>query len=91
MRTQAVLNRKHLGLGAIRRYGGPALRAAVRGQTNYLRMLWKFGSVYNAQRQYGDHGHPVTYAMRPRRPTAGKPSGAQLYVHEPAAPRRASA
>ena len=91
VRTQAVLNRKHLGWGAIRRYGGPALRAAVRGQTNYLRMLWRFGSVYNAQRQYSDHGHPVTYAMRPRRPTAGKPSGAQLYVHEPVASRRASA
>jgi hopanoid C-3 methylase len=91
VRTQAVLNRKHLGWGAVRRYGGPALRALARGQTNYLRMLWKFGSVYNAQRQYGDHGRPVTYALSPRRPTTGKPSPAQLYVHDPVAQRRASA
>jgi magnesium-protoporphyrin IX monomethyl ester (oxidative) cyclase len=89
--TQAVLNRKHLGWGAVRRYGGPAVRALARGQTNYLRMLWKFGSVYNAARQRGDHDRPVTYAMRPRRPLAGKPSGEHLYVHAPAASRRASA
>jgi hopanoid C-3 methylase len=89
--TQAVLNRKHLGWGAVRRYGGPALRALASGQTNYLRMMWKFGSVYNAARQHGDHGRPVRYAMQPRRPVAGKPSGALLYVHEPLAPRRASA
>ena len=89
--TQAVLNRKHLGWGAVRRYGPPALRALARGQTNYLRMMWKFGSVYNAARQHGDHGRPVPYAMRPRRPVAGKPSGALLYVHEPLAQRRASA
>jgi hopanoid C-3 methylase len=89
--TQAVLNRKHLGWGAVRRYGGPAVRALARGQTNYLRMIWKFGSVYNAARQHGDHGRPVQYAMQPRRPVAGKPSGALLYVHDPVAQRRASA
>jgi magnesium-protoporphyrin IX monomethyl ester (oxidative) cyclase len=89
--TQAVLNRKHLGWSALRRYGAPAVRALARGQTNYVRMLWKFGSVYNARRQAGDHGRPVTYAMRSRAPQADRPSGARLYVHQPAAPRRASA
>jgi hopanoid C-3 methylase len=91
VQTQGVLNRKHLGWGAVRHYGGAALRALARGQTNYLRMLWKFGSVYNARRQYGDHGRPVTYALRPRRPVAGKPSGSQLYIHQPAAQRRVTA
>jgi magnesium-protoporphyrin IX monomethyl ester (oxidative) cyclase len=88
--TQAVLNRKHLGWGAVRRYGGPALRALARGQTNYLKMLWKFGSVYNAARQRGDHDRPVRYAMRARRPVVGKPSGAQLYVHQPLGARKVS-
>jgi hopanoid C-3 methylase len=88
--TQAVLNRKHLGWSAVRRYGGPALRALARGQTNYLKMLWKFGSVYNAARQCGDHGQPVRYAMRERRPLVGKPSGTQLYVHQPVGARKAS-
>jgi magnesium-protoporphyrin IX monomethyl ester (oxidative) cyclase len=89
--TQAVLNRKHLGWGAVRRYGGPAVRALSRGQTNYLRMMWKFGSVYNAARQYADHAQPVSYAMRARRPLSGKPSGRLLYVHEPLVQRRTSA
>ena len=91
VQTQAVLNRKHLGWGALRRYGGPALRALVRGQTNYLAMLWKFSSVYNAERQYGDHARPVKYALRPRRLVAGKPTAAQLYVHQPASARKVSA
>ena len=82
--TQSVLNRKHLGWGAVRRYGGAALWAAARGQTNYLRMLWKFSSVYNPERQYADHQQPVRYEMRPPRPPAGaKPSKQELYVHMP--------
>src|SRR5436190_23292078 len=91
VQTQAVLNRKHLGWGAISRYGGPLVRALARGQTNYLKMLWKFSTVYNAQRQFGDHARPVKYALRPRRLVTGKPTPAQLYVHQPAAARRVSA
>src|SRR5256885_16756663 len=91
VQTQAVLNRKHLGWGAISRYGGPLVRALARGQTNYLKMLWKFSSVYNAERQYGDHARPVKYALRPRRLVAGKPTPAQLYVHQPVSTRKASA
>jgi radical SAM superfamily enzyme YgiQ (UPF0313 family) len=83
--TQSVLNRKHLGWGALRLYGGAALRAASRGQTNYLRMLWKFSTVYNTERQYSDHLKPVRYEMRPPRPMAGsKPSKQELYIHMPA-------
>jgi hypothetical protein len=83
--TQSVLNCKHLGWGAVRRYAGAALRAAARGQTNYLRMLWKFSSVYNSERQYGDHLKPVRYEMRPPRPPArSKPSKHEPYVHMPA-------
>ncbi|HET7341899.1 MAG TPA: hopanoid C-3 methylase HpnR [Methylomirabilota bacterium] len=91
VQTQAVLNRKHLGWGALRRYGGPALRALARGQTNYLAMLWKFSSVYNAERQHSDHARPVRYALRPRRLVTGKPTPAQLYVHQPAAVSRKAA
>ena len=83
--TQAILNRKHLGWGALRLYGLPALRAASRGQTNYLRMLWKFSTVYNTERQYADHQRPVRYEMRPPRPPArSKPSKQELYIHMPA-------
>jgi hopanoid C-3 methylase len=84
--TQSVLNRKHLGWGALKLYGGAALLAASRGQTNYLRMLWKFSTVYNTERQYADHLRPVRYEMRPpkRRPNV-KPTKQELYIHIPAA------
>ena len=91
VQTQAVLNRKHLGWGALKRYGVPLVRALSRGQTNYAKMLWKFSSVYNADRQYADHEKPVTYSLRPRRLVTGKPTPAQLFVHQPASARKVTA
>jgi len=84
-RTQAVLNRKHLGWGALWKYGAPAVTALSRGQTNYVKMLWKFGSVYNSDRQYTDHSRPVKYQMRPPPTLAtAKPTKEDLFVHTPA-------
>lgn len=92
VKTQAVLNRKHLGAAAIRRTASTALGLLLRGQTNFVRMLWRFGAVYNPDRQYADHSREVRYAMRPpRAPAAAKPTPAQLYVHAPAAAGRATA
>jgi len=85
VRTQSVLNRKHLGWSAVRKAGALAVGALLRGQTNYVRMMWNFNSVYNAERQHADHLQPVRYAMRPPGPALGaKPSKSQLYVHMPA-------
>src|SRR3989440_1065499 len=80
--TQAVINRKHLGLTALREVAGLAARLALRGQTNFLRMLWKFGSVYNRDRQYSDHLRPVTYQMRPPAAVAFKPRARDLFIHQ---------
>ena len=91
VQIQGVLNRKHLGWGALKRYGVPLVRALSRGQTNYAKMLWKFSSVYNADRQYADHEKPVTYSLRPRRLVTGKPTPAQLFVHQPASARKVTA
>jgi hypothetical protein len=44
-------------------------------------MLWKFGSVYNRDRQYSDHLRPVTYEMRPPALAATKPRARDLFVH----------
>src|ERR671936_509440 len=71
--TQAVINRKHLGVTALREVAGLAARLALRGQTNFFRMLWKIGSVYNRDRQYSDHLRPVMYQMRPPVGSAIKP------------------
>src|SRR6267378_1699686 len=81
--TQAVINRKHLGLTALREVAGLAARLALHGQTNFLRMLWKFGSVYNRDRQYADHLRPVTYQMRPPAAVATTPGPRDLFVHRP--------
>jgi hopanoid C-3 methylase len=91
VRTQGVLNRKHLGWGAIRKASALAMRSLLRGQTNYPRMLWKWSSVYNPERQHADHFRPVQYEMSPPRPIkAARPSKAELYVHMPAPVQRAA-
>lgn len=80
VRTQAVINRKHLGLrnalGAARVLGANL----ARGQTNFARMLWKFNRVYNPGRQLADHRRPVRYELPlPTRLDVG--NRRRLYVH----------
>ncbi|MGC0318143.1 hopanoid C-3 methylase HpnR [Kitasatospora acidiphila] len=91
VRTQAVINRKHLGvstaLGAARILAGNL----ARGQTNFARMLFKFNSVYNPDRQVADHRRPVRYEL-PLPVRAAPGDRRQLYVHAaPAAHRRPTA
>jgi hopanoid C-3 methylase HpnR len=90
VRTQAILNRRHLGLAALRRTGRIAVGHLMRGQTNFLRMLWKFHRVYNPERQYADHFRESQYhLLPPPEPQAGKkPTSAELYVHVPRAAQR---
>jgi magnesium-protoporphyrin IX monomethyl ester (oxidative) cyclase len=84
VKTQSVLNRKHLGLTALKETAKIAARLALRGQTNFIKMLWKFNSVYNPQRQYAEHFKPVKYSMRPPAlHTASRPAAAELYIHPP--------
>jgi magnesium-protoporphyrin IX monomethyl ester (oxidative) cyclase len=87
VRTQDVLNRKHLGVRALYDVFGIAVRLLARGQTNFLRMLWKFGGVYNAERLLRDHERPVRWALRlPEAPPATRrPARDDLYVHHPTA------
>ena len=83
-RLQAISN---LQLHALPDVFGITLRLLARGQTNFLRMLWKFGGVYTPDRLMQDHERPVRYAIRlPAnvRPTA-RPAPAELYVHRPGA------
>src|SRR5438034_4461492 len=85
VKTQGALNRKHLGWGASRKASGLAIPSLLPAQTDFPRMLWKWSSVYNPDRQYADHQRPVEYEIRPPRPlAAAKPSKAELYVHMPA-------
>lgn len=88
--TQQVLNRKHLGMSALKSTFFLAARLLAQGQTNFVRMLWKFNSVYNPQRQLADHARPGPYAMRPPASSTSpalpvKLDVNSLYVHPPAA------
>jgi magnesium-protoporphyrin IX monomethyl ester (oxidative) cyclase len=88
VKTQDVLNRKHLGWRAVYDVFGIVVRLLAQGQTNFVRMLWKFGSVYTTERLLADHARPVFYEIG--LPPAGgvapgtRPSPAALYVHDPA-------
>jgi hopanoid C-3 methylase len=92
VKTQAILNRKHLGVAALRSTLGIAFDLLLRGQTNFVRMLWKFNRVYHPERQYDDHFRQVHYELcPPAAPRASKPPAAELYVHAPEATRRRAA
>jgi hopanoid C-3 methylase HpnR len=85
VKTQQVLNHKHLGLAALRATAAISARLLLRGQTNFVRMLWRFNSVYDPARQLADHGRPVQYEMRLPPPTAAEPGAARrrLFVLQP--------
>jgi hypothetical protein len=84
VKTQDVLNRKHLGFAALKEVASIAGKLALKGQTNFLKMLWKFNSVYNAERQVAEHSREIKYAMRPPpMHTDGRPAADKLYIHMP--------
>lgn len=63
VKTQQVLNKKHLGWSALKHTATTAAGHLLRGQTNFIKMLWKFNSVYNSKLQLSDHQRPVKYQM----------------------------
>jgi magnesium-protoporphyrin IX monomethyl ester (oxidative) cyclase len=94
VKTQRVLSQKHLGFAVLGEVAGLMLRLAARGQTNFIRAIWKFNKVYNADRQFAEHQRPVKYEIRPPNPQAtaeretSGPDKSDLYVH-PRADNRA--
>ncbi|MBV9756303.1 MAG: hopanoid C-3 methylase HpnR [Alphaproteobacteria bacterium] len=88
VKTQQVLNRKHLGWAALRATAGIAARHLLHGQTNFLRMLWKFNAVYDPALQLADHAQPVRYELPAPPPhTEGALDKRALYIHRPAGRR----
>jgi hopanoid C-3 methylase HpnR len=85
VKTQQILNKKHLGIAAIRKTFGLAVSLLARGQTNFVRMIWKFNKIYNAERQAAEHSRPVRYEMRlPEAAAPGELRTESLYIHRPA-------
>jgi magnesium-protoporphyrin IX monomethyl ester (oxidative) cyclase len=87
VRTQAIINRKHLGAAALLKTTRVVARHLAHGQTNFARMLWRFRSVYNADRQLGDHAMPVHYELPlPDHHDVSARDRKELYIH-PRPPR----
>jgi hopanoid C-3 methylase len=86
VKTQAVLARKHLGVAALAKTTGIVARQLLHGQTNFVKMLWKFDKVYNADRQYSEHLREVKYTL-PQQTEQTAPSRGrgrqELYIHAP--------
>ncbi len=83
VRTQQVLNRKHLGWNAVRSLAGILTHNLARGQTSTLKMLWKFNSVYNPALQLADHRQPVSYEMSLPPEHRDRIDSRSVYVHSP--------
>ncbi len=81
VKTQQILNQKHLGWAALKSTARIAASHLLRGQTNFVKMLWKFNSVYDPALQLADHARPVTYHMPlPTQPAHAIHNGL-LYIH----------
>ena len=87
VKTQSVLNKKHLGMKALKGTAWLAAKLLARGQTNFVRMLWRFGSVFNPKRQLADHARlPCGYEMSLPPPLAyarRRAPAQELYVLRP--------
>jgi magnesium-protoporphyrin IX monomethyl ester (oxidative) cyclase len=83
VKTQEIINRKFMGWRTAVAVSRILMGQLARGQTNFLKMLFKFSKAYNVDRFYGDHFKEVKYAMR--RPTEYKRKMApqDLLVHLP--------
>lgn len=79
--TQQVLNRKHLGWRTLWQASGAFGRLALKGQTNFLRNMFHFNSVYDPDALLADHMKPVAYELPLPPPVQAKPDRATLYVH----------
>ena len=84
VKTQSIIARKHLGAAALAKTTGIVARHLLRGQTNFLTMLWRFNRVYNPSRQRADHERPVAYELpEPPADHTTAPDRRALYVHVP--------
>ncbi|GAA5193851.1 radical SAM protein [Rugosimonospora acidiphila] len=82
VRTQSVINRKHLGVAALAQTAGLVARHLMHGQTNFARMLWRFSRVYDPRRLNAEHQRPVRYELPAPQPHTVAPRERQrLYIH----------
>jgi hopanoid C-3 methylase HpnR len=82
VKTQQVLNRKHLGAKQLWGTATTVARLLAHGQTNFLKMLFKFNSVYDPRLQMADHARPVRYEISLPPEARAKVDPNTLYIHK---------
>src|SRR5437588_3414117 len=87
--TQRAIYRKHIDWHDLRGVAGISARLLLRGQTNFVKSLFKLNSVYRPEVLLADHMKPVKYEIplpppAPSGESAKVPVGGRsLYVHAP--------
>ena len=83
VKTQQIMNRKHLGWHALRKLAPAVFKTVLRGQTNFFRMLWRFNEVYDAELLLRDHGRRSDHLISLPPPPKQGIDPKTLYVHRP--------
>ena len=83
VKTQQILFKKHMGWGALWSCASIAAGHLMRGQTNFVQTLWKFGSQYNVQKLLDDHAEEIRYPIALPARKAEKVDARSLYILKP--------
>lgn len=83
VKTQQILFKKHMGWRALRDCTAIAAGHLARGQTNFLRSLFKFGRQYDVQKLLADHRQETRYPIALPERKAEKVDARELYVLRP--------
>jgi magnesium-protoporphyrin IX monomethyl ester (oxidative) cyclase len=81
VKTQEIINRKFMGWRTAVAVSKILAGQLMRGQTNFLQMLFKFSKAYNVDRFYADHFKEVQYSMRRASEYGQKMKPQDLLVH----------
>ncbi len=80
VKTQQILFKKHMGWQALRSCASIAAGHLMRGQTNFVKTLWKFGGQYNVQKLLDDHREETRYPITLPERKAEKVDARSLYI-----------
>lgn len=80
IKTQQVLNMKHLGWKTLWHTFGMVAGQALHGQTNFARSLFRFNSIYDPEKMLSHHRRPVAYALPEPPPHVAQPDRHSLHV-----------
>jgi len=85
VQTQRAIYHKFLHWRQARLLWGISARLLARGQTNFVKSLFKLNGVYRPDLLLADHNRPVQYEipLQPASPLAERAAGRSLYVHPP--------